>query len=106
YPGTALFDRCLQTGMAMPSTLEAWTTSSWEHIDYSWLTAREERFLHKAAYFTFFLDGKTVAESMKSPLMRLAARIYGWIVRNRIKLDFYAIMPEVALIKWALANTK
>ncbi len=106
YPGTALFDRCRQTGMDMPAALEAWTASSWEHIDYSWLTAREERFLHKAAYFTFFLDGKTVAESMRSPLMRLAARVYGWWVRVRIKLDFYALMPEVALIKWALAHTK
>lgn len=106
YPGTALFDLCVQTGMPMPETLEEWTTSSWEHIDYSWLSRREERFLHKTAYFTFFLDGKTVAESLRSPLLRLIARTYGWIVRQRIKHDFYALMPEVALIKWVLANVK
>jgi len=106
YPGTALFEMCLQAGMAMPATLEEWTTSSWEHIDYSWLTPREERFLHKAAYFTFFLDGKTVAESMRSPLLRLTARVYGWLVRQRVKLDFYALMPEVTLIKWALAHVR
>jgi len=106
YPGTALFDYCRQSEMAMPQTLEAWTESGWEHIDYSWLTPQEERFMRKAAYFTFFLDGKTVADSMRSPWMRLAARWYGWVVRQRVKSGFYALMPEVALIKWALANAK
>jgi hypothetical protein len=106
YPGTALYDYCLQTGMHMPRTLEEWTESGWEHIDYSWLTPAEERFLQKAAYFTFFLDGKTVVESMRSPLLRLFARIYGWLVRQRVRFDFYGLMPEVALIKWALANRK
>ena len=42
---------------------------------------------------------------MTSPIMRLAARVYGWWVRLRVALDFYAVMPEVALIKWALANS-
>ena len=106
YPGTALYDHCLQTGMHMPQTLEEWTESGWEHIDYSWLTPAEERFLQKAAYFTFFLDGKTVVESMRSPLLRLFARIYGWLVRQRVRFNFYGLMPEVALIKWALANSK
>lgn len=106
YPGTPLFEHCLHTGMPMPQTLEEWTESGWEHIDYRWLTAKEERFLQKAAYFTFFLDGKTVAESMRSSPLRWVARLYGWIVRQRIKLNFYAVMPEVALIKWALANSR
>jgi anaerobic magnesium-protoporphyrin IX monomethyl ester cyclase len=106
YPGTPLYEYCLQNGLHMPQNLEAWTTSGWEHIDYSWLTSREERFLQKAAYFTFFLDGKTVADSMHAPLMRLAARLYGWLVRQRIRLNFYGLMPEVALIKWVLENSK
>jgi radical SAM superfamily enzyme YgiQ (UPF0313 family) len=106
YPGTALYDHCQRNGLPMPRTLEGWTESGWEHIDYSWLSPAEERFLQKAAYFTFFLDGKTVSESMRSPLMRLAARTYGWIVRQRVRLGFYAFMPEVKLIKWALAYSK
>jgi anaerobic magnesium-protoporphyrin IX monomethyl ester cyclase len=106
YPGTPLYETCLQSGTEMPNSLEGWTESGWEHIDYSWLSPAEERFLQKAAYFTFFLDGKTVAESLRSPLMRLVARAYGWIVRQRIRLDFYALMPEVRLIRWMLANAK
>jgi hypothetical protein len=43
---------------------------------------------------------------MRSPLLRLFARIYGWLVRQRVRFDFYGLMPEVALIKWALANSK
>jgi anaerobic magnesium-protoporphyrin IX monomethyl ester cyclase len=106
YPGTALYDYCLRNGMAFPQSLEEWTESGWEHIDYSWLSRAEERFLQKAAYFTFFLDGKTVAESTRSPLVRLAARVYGWIVRQRVRVDFYGLMPEVHLIKWVLANSR
>ena len=106
YPGTALYETCLRTGTDMPQTLEGWTESGWEHVDYSWLTPGEERFLQRAAYFTFFLDGKTVAESMRSPLLRLAVRAYGWVVRQRVRLDFYGCMPEVALIKWALAHSR
>jgi anaerobic magnesium-protoporphyrin IX monomethyl ester cyclase len=111
YPGTPLYDVCVQDGLTaggqeMPRTLEGWTESGWEHIDYSWLSPAEERFLQKAAYFSFFLDGKTVPESMSSPLTRLAARLYGWLVRQRVRLDFYGLMPEVALIKWGLAHSR
>ena len=106
YPGTPLFEYCLENGLAAPDSLEGWTESGWEHIDYSWLSRSEERFLQKAAYFTFFLDGKTVAESTRSPLVRLAARAYGWVVRQRVRADFYGLMPEVHLIKWALANSR
>ena len=106
YPGTALFETCVEAGMEVPQDLEGWMESGWEHIDYSWLSPKEEQFLQRAAYFSFFLDGKTVAESMRSPLMRLAAKVYGLLVRMRVGLDFYAFMPEVALIKWALANSK
>jgi hypothetical protein len=38
--------------------------------------------------------------------MRLAARFYGWIVRQRVRAGFYSMMPEVAVIKWALENSK
>ena len=106
YPGTELFDYCVEQGMRVPQDLEDWADSGWEHIDYSWLTPDQEAFLQRAAYFTFFLDGKTVPESIRSAPLRLVAKLYGWLVRARISLDFYAAMPEVGLIKWALANSK
>ncbi|MBN1640141.1 MAG: B12-binding domain-containing radical SAM protein [Anaerolineae bacterium] len=106
YPGTELYEHCAENDMVVPEDLEGWAESGWEHIDYSWLSPEEEAFLQKAAYFTFFLDGKTVPESMRSPVMRLLARAYGWLVRLRVSTDFYRWMPEVRLIKWALANTK
>jgi anaerobic magnesium-protoporphyrin IX monomethyl ester cyclase len=105
YPGTDLYDYCVAQGMPVPQDLEGWAESGWEHIDYSWLTPDQEAFLQRAAYFTFFLDGKTVPESTRSAPLRLIAKLYGWLVRARISLDFYAAMPEVGLIKWALANT-
>ena len=47
-----------------------------------------------------------MAESTRSPLVRLAAQVYGRIVRQRVQMDFYGLMPEVHLIKWALANSR
>jgi radical SAM superfamily enzyme YgiQ (UPF0313 family) len=106
YPGTDLYAYCVEHGLEVPQDLQGWAESGWEHVDYSWLSPEEEAFLQKAAYFTFFLDGKTVPESMRSPVLRILARIYGWWVRFRVSVDFYGCMPEVRLIKWALANSR
>ena len=105
YPGTQLYDHCLKSGMKMPARLEEWATLGWEKIDYSCLSKHEKQFLEKAAYFTFFLDGKTVPESMKSPVMKMATKAYSRLIRMRIKRNFFAFMPEVKLIQWKLENT-
>lgn len=93
-------------GIDIPKRFEEWTESGWENIDYSWLKKKDEQFLKKAAYFTFFLDGKTLAENMHSSFMRFVAKIYGWITRKRIQLNFFYFMPEVILIKKVLSVSK
>lgn len=99
YPGTPLYDYCLSIGVEMPARFEQWSDWCWESCQSSWLSAAERRFLLKAAYFTFFLDGKTVSDSLTSPWMRIVARIYGRYVRERIRRGSYFFMPETALIK-------
>ena len=81
----------------------AWRVRVKRSGDYLlWMRVRSRT---KEARLTISADGKTVAESMRSPLLRLAARAYGWIVRQRVRMNFYGLMPEVRLIKWALANS-
>ena len=104
YPGTPLFDYSLQAGMRNPSSLEQWVDWAFEDAGYSWLKPRENRFLEKIAMFSFFLDGKTVPESATKSWFRFAARLYGAVVRLRVRLGFYAFMPEVAAIRWEYDN--
>jgi hypothetical protein len=104
YPGTALFDHCLQTGMVMPSSLEQWAEWGWEIVNYSWLKPHENRLLGNIAMFSFFLDGKTVPESATKSWFRLAARLYGAVIRQRARMGFFAFMPEVAAIRWEYDN--
>jgi radical SAM superfamily enzyme YgiQ (UPF0313 family) len=104
YPGTPLFDYSLQAGMKMPSRLEQWGEWGLESALYSWLKPRENKLLEKIALFSFFLDGKTVPESATKSWFRFAARLYGAVVRLRVRLGFFAFMPEVAAIRWEYDN--
>ncbi len=104
YPGTPLYDYCLQNGLQAPDRFQGWSDWGWERCSGEWLAPATRRFLEKAAYFTFFLDGKTVADSLPSSWLRLAARAYGRYVRERIRRDLYRFMPEVALIRSRLSS--
>jgi anaerobic magnesium-protoporphyrin IX monomethyl ester cyclase len=104
YPGTPLYDYCVDNGMHMPTRFEEWSDWGWESCQSEWLQPEEKQFLKKAAYFTFFLDGHTISDSLASPLMKFGARLYSRYVRERIRRDIYAFMPEVALIKWKLSE--
>ena len=104
YPGTPLYDYCLQNGLQAPERFEGWADWGWERCSSEWLAPATRRFLQKAAYFTFFLDGKTVADSLPSLWLRLVARVYGRYVRERIRHDLYGFMPEVVLIRNRLSS--
>ena len=106
YPGTPLFDFCLQTGMVMPTTMEGWVDWACEQVNYHWGSPSDEHVLGKIALFSFFLDGKTIAENAPKLWLRLAARVYGVVVRARVRLGFYAFMPEVRAIRWEYHNSQ
>jgi len=64
------------------------------------LTEKEKRFLENASFFTYFIDSKSVAEyTGDNFIFGVLNRIYGKIIRLRIKFDFYFFMPEVYFIK-------
>lgn len=106
YPGTPLFDYCLQTGMAMPTTPEGWSEWATERVNYRWRSDADERLLGKIGFFSFFLDGKTIGESSFKWWMRYAAKVYGYVVRARVRTGFYRFMPEVRLIEREYHNSQ
>ncbi len=102
YPGTELFDFCREQGFREPDKLEDWAGSNWNRIDYGWLTKKERRFLERASYFTYFLDGRTVADWYSHrPILSRLLRFYGKVSRFRAKRSFFAFFPEAGLIKMA-----
>ncbi len=100
YPGTELWDWCVEHGLKSPESLEEWGRDDWNTADHIWLGDKDRRFLEKAGYFTFFLDGHTMNEwTRQHRAMNLMARAYTQVVRARVRRRFYAFMPELAVLK-------
>lgn len=48
YPGTPLFDRCVQLGFVPPARLEDWSAFDWEETSkLPWFTARDKSFMNE-----------------------------------------------------------
>jgi len=100
YPGTELFQWCLDHGMKMPKTIEDWASSNFNHTnEHVWIGDKDKNFLRKASYFTYFLDGNTVVDYYnRRPVQKAFAWMYSRIVRARVKRHFYAMMPEMSVV--------
>lgn len=100
YPGTELFQWCLDHGMKMPTRIEEWASSNFNRVnEHVWLGDKDRSFLRKASYFTYFLDGNTVVDYFTHrPIQKLAAKVYSKIVRARVRRHFYSWMPEMQVV--------
>lgn len=100
YPGTELYQRCLEAGYPFPKSLDGWAAFNWNSISSFLIDPRERKWLERASYFTFFLDGKTVKEYyVNRRWLKTLAELYTQVVRLRCKMGFYGFMPEVALLR-------
>lgn len=99
FPGTEFYHECIELGMKMPSSLE-----EWGDFDYNTTKFKNDVWLEKLSYITYFLDQDTMLEVAKNPLLKLLVRIYSKIVWWRCSNHFYALMPEWRIIKWVVKN--
>lgn len=100
YPGTPMYDEALSLGMPEPQSLEEWASLNWNRMTHSTLSRREQRFLEDASYFTFFLDGKTVAQYYEgNATMQWLARLYSKIIGARCDREWFHLMPEIRILK-------
>lgn len=95
FPGTELYDRCLQLGMAVPTDLQGWS-----EFDYNSAYFTKDRRLEKLSYITYFLDHKNMVNFTTSKLVKAFIILYSKYVRSRVKFNWYGFMPEWRIIKY------
>ena len=97
-PGTRLYEYCCKNSEAdFPKRLEEWSTYDYDHVNLSYLTEEQKKFLVRASEISGFIDvkGKT------SDLLNLAVGLYSKIARLRVKHHWLNWMPEIAIIRFA-----
>lgn len=101
YPGTELWQAAVALGVQEPRSLEEWAGSSWNRSGAVWLAPRARDFLELASYFSYFIDGKTVASWYGGSLpLRLLANLYTRMVRFRVRHSFYRCIVIGRVIRW------
>ena len=105
YPGTELWDKAVALGMKAPASLEEWGESHWNRTQAMWFTPKERDFLELASYFSFFIDGKTVASWYgANPFLRALNKVYTVLVRFRVRRSFYRFILVGRIIRWLKAK--
>jgi anaerobic magnesium-protoporphyrin IX monomethyl ester cyclase len=93
YPGTSLYDRCLELGLRPPGDLAGWADYHWQRLNLPWLSPTEARFQERAAW---------VAEHASAALRPF----YRWwfVARLELLIDSGRVgpLPE----RWLLAAAK
>lgn len=100
FPGTPLFDTCIEKGMPYPKSLEDWIDMDYSKVNYieSIKTKKEIEFIENSQHIANYLNSEVYSEKT-GMLKRTLARFYSKIVRNRVKHNFYFFMPELRLRK-------
>ncbi|MCB1154273.1 MAG: cobalamin B12-binding domain-containing protein [Deltaproteobacteria bacterium] len=100
YPGTPLYDQAVRHGWTPPETLAGWAAVDFHEIDMPWIEPHLQKMLERMSVSTYFLDGRTMPEYFAaSPMMSLASRVYGSVVRWRARNNYFRMMPELWLME-------
>ena len=103
YPGTDLFNTCLEYGFKQPDVLYEWGKFKWSASCASWLDERIKDFVDKVFYLTIFLDGKSLQELkgiQNNKLFKSISNIYTRIARYRINRKLYQFCPEIEAVRF------
>lgn len=98
FPGTPMFNTCLENGMTNPKCLEEWIDLEYSKVNYteSNKTKGELKFLENVHHFAHFLN-RDIYGGKSGKFKRALAGVYSSIVRFRVKHNFYFFMPELRL---------
>jgi hypothetical protein len=104
YPGTELYELCRRDyGMVFPETLDGWADYQWQKNNNAFLSLPNSRLLTRLNIASRFFDPKLFQrfgqKRFKFPIMALYY-IYGSIIRLRVRLRNFRLMPEVAVLNW------
>jgi len=104
YPGTELYENCMKTfGAVFPETLEGWGSYQWQKNNNVFLERSDFRLLTKLNIASRFFDEKLFqrfGQARLRFLIMVLYRIYGSIVRLRVRKRFFRWMPEIFVLNW------
>ncbi len=104
YPGTELYQKCLDAGLAnFPDTLEAWADYNWVEARHSFLSRRQMTFLNRLNVMSRFFDRRAFerfGNRFLSPLVMAFYHVYSRWNSFRLRRRFFAGMFEVPLLNW------
>jgi radical SAM superfamily enzyme YgiQ (UPF0313 family) len=101
YPGTELWDEAVRQGLRPPERLEEWGETNWNRSQSIWLTPRERDFLELASYFSYFIDGKTIASWYGGkPVLRFLTTILTRLLHWRVRHSRYRFILVGRILRW------
>ena len=102
YPGTELYQKCLDAGLAnFPETLESWADYNWVEARHSFLSRRQMTFLNRLNVMSRFFDRRAFerfGNRFLSPLVMAFYHVYSRWNAFRLRHRFFAGMFEVPLL--------
>ncbi len=105
FPGTPLYEECLRRGMKMSGTLEGWSAISYTEPNLNGFDSRDQRYFHRTALFSQFLDSKNLYR--KGKIKNLFFFLVAGFARLRVRLGLETLVPERFILsysKWRRRN--
>lgn len=101
YPGTELFNVCVQHGFQAPQKLEEWIPYSWinRRLSYPWWTPEMKRLLRMISFCSVFLarDKNLTLFFEISRLTSIVANLYYPVAWKRMKGLHSRLLPELKI---------
>jgi len=104
YPGTPLYDLCLRERIPLPGSLTDWIGYLDSDRYLSSFPRKEQRFFRKAFLIASRIDHKSLLDSIrsadKSKIKYWLTCLYSWIIRLRVRSNFYFGMWELSALQY------
>jgi len=101
FPGTGLFDICVERGLKLPERLEEWVPFNYRTANENapWLSERKKKTIRMLHFATLFTSRRVFLDPYKktNPLIVLLARIYHPIAKMRVYNLYYKFPLEIKL---------
>ncbi len=95
YPGTALYQRSLDSGFIRKKELEEWSHTNYG--DNLWESRKRKNMLSSLFFASMFLDKHRSQDMVHSKILKFLIILYRPIAKFRFKHLFFKVMPEIKL---------
>ncbi|MCK5378104.1 MAG: B12-binding domain-containing radical SAM protein [Acidobacteria bacterium] len=104
FPGTPLYEICLEHGMEPPERLEDWVSFNYRNINDSvpWLSAKMKKTIRMLHFATLLAEPNNFIKPYKktSQLVRLFAGLFCPVAAFRVRHLFYHFPLDLKLAEW------